>query len=195
VTAVVRLTLCATVFWVCTCPAVAHAQAEQSRLWLVGGGAFATMRGDCQTCEEEFPYRRSASILVNAGFRLSERLDVGSEVFWVPSDTADGNVRTTHFDAVAQFRPWRSSGFFVKGGAGMALVRNWVDVLGEGGINSKALSIVIGGGWVFRPTSRAGFEVFATQHAAALGDIQQADGLVSDVIGNFWSLGAAIVFR
>jgi hypothetical protein len=89
----------------------------------------------------------------------------------------------------------RSSGFFLKGGAGMALVRDWVDVLGEGGINSKALSIVIGGGWVVRPTSRAGFEVFASQHAAALGDIQRADGLVPDVIGNFWSLGAAIVIR
>jgi hypothetical protein len=78
--------------------------------------------------------------------RLSERLDVGSELFWVPSDTADGNVRTTHIDAMAQFRPWRSNGFFLKAGP-------------------------------------------------ALGDIQRADGLVPDMIGNFWSLGAAIVIR
>ena len=59
------------------------------------------MRGDCQTCEEEFPYRRSASVLANAGYRLSECLDVGTEVFSVPSDMGDGSVRTTHFDAVA----------------------------------------------------------------------------------------------
>ena len=66
-------------------------------------------------------------------------------------DTADGRIRTTHFDAVAQFRPWRSQGFFLKGGAGMAFVRNWVDATGPDAINSKALSVVIGAGWVFNP--------------------------------------------
>jgi hypothetical protein len=33
------------------------------------------------------------------------------------------------------------------------------------------------------------------QHASALGDLQTADGEIGDVIGNFWSFGAAIVFR
>ena len=122
-------------------------------------------------------------------------MDVGGEVFWMPVDTADGRIRTTHFDAVAQFRPWASQGFFLKGGAGMAFVRNWVDVLGQDSINSKALSVVIGGGWAFRPAERVGFQVFAAQHVAALGDLQTAEGDVPDVVGNFWSLGAAIVIR
>jgi hypothetical protein len=98
-------------------------------------------------------------------------------------------------DAIAQFRPWRSHGFFLKGGAGIALVRNWVDALGPESINSKALSVVIGGGWAFRTRERVGLLLLATQHAVALGDIQTADGTVDDVMGNVWSLGAAIVFR
>lgn len=61
--------------------------------------------------------------------------------------TCSGHVRTTHVDAVAQFRPWASHGFLLKGGAGMAFVRNWVDAAGPNAINSKVLWVVIGGGW------------------------------------------------
>jgi hypothetical protein len=169
--------------------------AETSKLWLTAGVAFAAMHGDCQTCEEEYPYRHSTSVLANIGYRVNERMDVGAEVFWIPSETADGTVRTTHFDAVAQFRPWASRGFFVKGGAGMALIRNWVDVIGQDAFNSKALSVVIGTGWSFRPAQRIGLQVFASQHVAALGDLQTAEEEIPDVIGNFWSIGVAIVIR
>ena len=166
-----------------------------SKLWLVAGGAFTTLRGDCQTCEQDFPYRHAPSVLGNIGYRVTDRMDGGADVVWVGTDTRDGRIRTIHFDAVAQFRPWRSQGFFVKGGAGMAFVRNWVDATGPGSIKSKALSVVIGTGWVFSPTSRIGLQVFGMQRAGAIGDLQTATGEVPDVIGNFWSLGAGIVFR
>lgn len=168
---------------------------QTSKLWLTAGVAFATLRGDCQTCEEDYPYRHSTSVLANIGYRVNERMDVGGEVFWMPAETAEGTVRTTHFDAVAQFRPWASRGFFVKGGAGMALLRNWVDVIGQDSFNSKALSVVIGTGWAFRPARRLGLQVFASQHVAALGDFQTAAEDVPDVVGNFWSIGVAVVIR
>ena len=180
-------------------PATALAQDAQSapasHLWLVAGVASGTMRGACQTCEEETPYRHSTGVLGNLGYRVNPRMDVGAEIFWMPADTASGRVRTTHFDAVAQFRPWVSRGFFLKGGAGMAFVRNWVDGAGPNAINSKALSVVIGGGWHFRPSSRLGVELFASQHAAAIGDLKTADADVPDIMGNFWSIGAALVIR
>lgn len=176
-------------------PAPCAAQAGESRLWLVAGGASATVRGDCQTCEEDYPYRNGGGVLVNAGYRANPRMDVGAEIFWVPMETESGSTRSTHFDAVAQFRPWRTQGFFLKGGAGMAFVRNWVDTLGSDAINSKALSVVVGGGWVFRPEHRVGVELFVSQHAAALGDFQTSETDVPDVIGNFWSIGVALVFR
>jgi hypothetical protein len=166
-----------------------------SRLWLVAGGAFVAQRGDCQTCEEEFEYRHAGGVLADIGYSVTRRMDVGGELFWTSSETASGHIRTTQLDAIAQFRPWTSHGFFLKGGAGMAFVRNWVDASGPDAINSKALSVVIGGGWAFRPGERVGLQIFATQHASALGDLQTADGDIGDVIGNFWSFGAAIVFR
>ncbi len=177
-------------------PAVPRDEAaEASRLWLVAGGTFATVRGDCQTCEEDFPYRHSGGILANVGYRVNDRMDVGGELFWTPMDSAQGQIRTTHIDAVAQFRPWASQGFFVKGGTGMAFVRNWVDAIGPDPINSKAWSVVIGGGWVFRPAARVGLQVFGAQHVAALGDLQTAEEDIPDVVGNFWTLGVAIVIR
>ena len=168
---------------------------DESRLWIVAGSAFATLRGDCQTCEEGFPYRHAGSILGNVGYIVNDRMDVGAEVFWMPVDTAEGHVKTTHLDAVAQFRPWASRGFFIKGGAGMAFVRNWVDAIGTGSINSKALSVVIGAGWEFSPGGRVGMQVFGSQHVAALGDLATADVEIPDVVGNFWSMGVALVLR
>jgi hypothetical protein len=122
-------------------------------------------------------------------------MNVGAEIFWVPLETASGSLNATHIDAVAQFRPWRTHGFFLKGGAGMAFIRNWVDTIGPGAINSKALSVVVGGGWAFRTEKRVGFEVFASQHAGALGDLKTATADVPDVMGNYWSIGGALVFR
>src|SRR6187402_1896223 len=74
-----------------------------SKVWFVAGGAFATMRGDCQTCEQDFPYRHAGAVLVDVGYRVNPRMDVGTEVFWMPVETAHGTIRATHFDAVAQF--------------------------------------------------------------------------------------------
>jgi hypothetical protein len=176
-------------------PALCAAQSETSRLWIVAGGASATIRGDCQTCEEDYPYRNGGGILADVGYRINPRMDVGVEFFWVPMETESGTIRATHVDAVAQFRPWQTRGFFFKGGAGMAFVRNWVDTLGPDAINSKALSVVIGTGWAFRTDKRVGWQLFASQHAGALGDLKTADSDVPDVMGNYWSIGAALVFR
>lgn len=176
-------------------PALCAAQSETSRLWIVAGGASATTRGDCQTCEADYPYRNGGGILGNVGYRINPRMDIGMEVFWVPMETGSGTIRTTHFDAVAQFRPWQTRGFFFKGGAGMAFIRNWVDIIGTDAINSKALSVVVSAGWAFRTEKRVGWQMFASQHAGALGDLQTNAGEVPDVMGNYWSIGAALVFR
>jgi hypothetical protein len=176
-------------------PADAATSNATSNVWFTAGGTFSTLRGDCQTCETDTPYRHSGGVVADIGYRVNRRMDVGGEVFWMPVDTAGGHTRTTHVDAVAQFRPWESQGFFLKGGAGMAFVRNWVDALDAEGINSKALSIVMGAGWAFRMEKRLGFQLVATQHAAALGDFLTASGAVPDVMGNYWSLGASIVIR
>jgi hypothetical protein len=200
-----RRLLAIAVLTVVLAPSIAFAQAAApspaselpagSNLWLVVGGLFTTLRGDCQECEGDYPYRHTGGIYVDAGRRLGSRLDVGLQTFWSRFDTAAGHINGTHLDAVASFRPWDAHGFFIKGGAGMALIRNWVDTIGNGAINSKALSVVIGAGWTFRPASRIGLQLVAEQYAAALGDLQTATGEVPDVMGNYWTLGAGIVIR
>jgi hypothetical protein len=77
----------------------------------------------------------------------------------------------------------------------MAFLRNWVDAVGPSPINQKALSVVIGAGWAFRPAGRVGVQIFGSQHAGAIGDLQNPGGDVQDVMGNFWSIGAAVVIR
>jgi hypothetical protein len=186
------------VAWLFPQPALAQdagRDSAPSRLWIVAGTGSGTIRGHCQDCEQEFPFRHGGAIVADVGYRVSSRLDVGADLFWMQWHNDSGRLRATAFDAVAQFRPWSSKGFFVKGGAGMALVRNWVRTLGPNPDNSKALAVVIGGGWEFDLKGRFGFQLFAMQHVGALGDLQTVNGAVSDVTGNFWSLGAAIVIR
>jgi hypothetical protein len=189
--------------WMCVfvwlIPAPAMAQEAQppspSRLWIVVGGASGTLRGHCQDCAQDFPFRHGPALTGDAGYRVNPRMDVGVDVFWMQWRNDSGRIRATAIDAVAQFRPWTSKGFFLKGGAGMAFVRNWVHTIGPHPDDSKALAVVFGGGWEFNPKGRLGLQLFATQHVGALGDLQTTNGAVADVTGNFWSLGAAIVIR
>ena len=182
-------------------PASALAQDAQpptpppSRLWIVAGGAPVTLRGHCQDCGVTFPYRHSGAFVGNAGYRVNSRMDVGADLFWIRWNNESGRIRATALEAVAQFRPWSSKGFFLKGGAGMAFVHNFVHTLGPHPDKSKALAVVIGGGWEFNPKGPLGLQLFAMQHTGALGDLQTVNGPIADVTGNFWSLGAAIVIR
>jgi len=180
-------------------PASAVAQEVQpappSRLWIVAGGATTTLRGHCQDCEQDFPFRHGGAITGNGGYRVNPRVDVGGDVFWIQWNNESGHIYATALNGVVQFRPWKTKGFFVKGGAGMAFVHNYVHTLGPHPDRQKALSVVFGGGWEFIPKGRLGLQLFATQYVGALGDLQTAGGAVGDVTANFWSLGAAIVIR
>ena len=200
-----RVALCVVLAWLI--PASARAQEVQptlakdtqaappSRLWIVAGGASGTLRGHCQNCEQDFPFRHGGALVGNAGYRVNSRMDVGADVFWMQWKNESGRIRATAVNGVAQFRPWESKGFFVKGGAGMAFVRNWVQTMGPNPDDQKALSVMLGGGWEFNPAGPLGLQLFAMQHVGALGDLQTANGPIADVSANFWSLGAAIVIR
>ena len=94
--------------------------------------SFATVRGDCQDVRRGFPLpSRRRHPRQRRLSRERAAWTSAAELFWMPVDSAGGRIRTTHLDAVAQFRPWASQGFFLKGGAGMAFVRNWVDAIGR----------------------------------------------------------------
>ncbi len=175
--------------------------ADQSRTWIVIGGTTTTLRGDCQEgcpAHGTGAYLHTGSVLGVAGFRITPQADAGLEVSWVPASTAAGDdVRVTFLLATGQFRPWTSNGFFLRGGMGMAFVRNFTFDAADSvpPITSKALGLTYGAGWAFWREKRVGFELFGAQHMAALGDFVSGGVNNENVIANFWSLGAAIVIR
>jgi len=201
-----RLRRCIAVAWIVLTPCLARAQETAvppfdgepaSRTWIVVGGASTTLLGDCTGCAAD-TYLHSGSVVGNIGLSINRRTDVGAEVFWMPQTLGTGDrTRVTFLMGAIQFRPWQSRGFLLKGGIGMAFLRNWLDVAEDSAppIRSKAFALNIGAGWEWRVRGRIGVQAFGTQHAAALGDLQTSQGTVENVMGNFWSVGGAVVLR
>jgi hypothetical protein len=172
---------------------------ETSRLWLVAGAASTTKTGHCRNCPDAGPYSTSGSLLVNVGGRVNDRMDAGLELAVMPgeADSGDRN-RVSMYLGVVQFTPWASRGFFLKGGIGMGFVRNWVYSDGATATDpytSKALSVAYGAGWAFRTNRRLGLQVYGAHHAIALGDLPTSTLTAENIMGNLWSIGAAIVVR
>jgi len=194
-----RLLLCAVLSGLVPVSAFAQtaapAPAPPTRIWFAVGGGFVTLQGHCGDCGQAFPYRNTGAVVGNAGYRVTTRMDVGADLFWTQWENDSGHIQATALNGVAQFRPWESKGFFLRGGAGMAFVRNFVRTLGPNSDNSKALALLIGTGWAFPVTHRVGLQLFATERVGALGDLQTAAGTVNDVSANFWTIGTSIVFR
>lgn len=182
-------------------PSTAADTSGESNMVIVLGGTSTTLRGDCQedcVAHGTGAYLHTGSVLGIVGFRVNRQMDTGIEVSWVPATSqANAEIRSTFLLATAQLRPWESRGFFLRGGMGMAFVRNFVyDGTGTlPPITSKALGLTYGAGWTFRRNQRVGLQVFGAQHVAALGDFQTGGVTIENVIGNFWSAGAAIVIR
>ena len=164
--------------------------------WIVVGGSSTTLLGDCTDCPAD-TYVHDGGVLAIVGTPLSPRTDIGGQLFWVPSSSAAGEpINTTYVMGTFQFRPWGSSGFFVRFSSGMAFVRNWVvDTDTSTSFTSKAFALEIGGGWEWRFARHFGTQVFGSQHVAALGDLETATTRVENVMGNFWSVGGGIVIR
>ena len=168
-----------------------------SRKWIVIGAAATSLLGDCTDCEAD-NYLHSGSVMGKAGVAISQRIDVGGELVWVPVTSAAGqHLRVTFLMASVQFRPWTTNGFFLNAGMGMAFIGNWlvtvpVDAPPQ---RSKAFGLGLGAGWEWRTRGPVGVQVFGGQYVAALGDLQTDTGTAENVVGNFWSIGSAVVIR
>jgi len=164
--------------------------------WVVVGGSSTTLLGDCTDCPAD-TYVHSGGVLAIVGSPLTPRTDIGAQIFWVPASSAAGDqINSTYVMGTFQFRPWGSKGFFVRVSSGMAFVRNWVvETNATESFTSKAFALEIGGGWEWRFARRFGAQAFASQHVATLGDLETATTRVENVVGNFWSVGGAIVIR
>jgi len=171
--------------------------APTSGPWLVVGGGSTSLLSDCTDCENT-NYVHTGSLLVDFGRAANPRFDFGVEFLWVPSKSSSGDyVRTAFVSGVVQFRPWKSKGFFIRGSSGMAFVRNWIvtPTISTADARSKAFALGLTAGWEWRANNHWGAQVFGAQHVAALGDLSTTFGTIQNVVGNFWTVGGAIVIR
>jgi hypothetical protein len=170
---------------------------RSSRMWIVIGAAATSVLGDCTDCEAD-NYLHSGSVMGKGGVAINQRIDVGGELVWVPVESEAGqHLRVTFLMASVQFRPWTTRGFFLNAATGMAFIGNWlvtipVDAPPQ---RSKAFGLEVGAGWEWRTRGPVGVQVFGGQYVAALGDLETDAGTAQNVVGNFWSIGTAIVIR
>jgi hypothetical protein len=178
-------------------PAPARAEPAAGDLYVRAGFLSTTFLGDCTDCEGA-QYRSTGSLLAAAGWTLNRRTDLGIEILRVFSqETESDRIRVTFLLGSVQFRPWRTRGFLLKAGAGMAFVHNWILQLeGEDpAFRSKAFALDLGAGWEWRLSRHFGAQILGAQHVAALGDLETSERTVENVMGNFWSVGGAVVIR
>ena len=193
----------ATALWLMPVPAAAqNASAAtgasfDSKPWIVVSGGSTTMLGDCDQCENE-NYLHGGHMRVTAGASIKERTDLGVQLLWVPQTLTTGDkIKVFFVMGGAQFRPWKTRGFFLTTEAGMAFLRNWLDVFEPQNppIRSKAFALGIGAGWAWRTRSHFGLQISGSHDVAALGDLQTSVTTAQNVVGNFWSVGAGLVIR
>src|SRR5262245_3570859 len=107
---------------------------ERSGLWFGIGGGFGSAGvswGECGASDGE----SSCAGYLKGGWTLSPRTLVGMELnLWSKDDSSDqefrGTINMYNFSGTVTLYPQPANGFFVKGGAGVALLD--VDVKGLG---------------------------------------------------------------
>lgn len=175
--------------------------APGSRVWIVAGAGFSLARAGCATCDRAGVLNRSRSLLLDAGVRINPKVDAGIELHWVSSRVeSEAPVRTTFILALAQLRPWHQRGFFMRVGMGIGFAGNGLYNPIENTLappyTTNALGLTYGAGWVFSPYHRIAFQTHATHHVAALGELTSTTGtVVKNVVGNYWTIGTAVVIR
>jgi hypothetical protein len=171
------------------------------RMWIVAGVGYAAARAGCTTCDPEGVVTQSYPILVDAGVRVTPRVDAGIELYWVRLKVnGEDPIQTTFVLGLVQMRPWVERGLFVRADMGIGIAGNGLfnpagPVLAPP-YTTNALAINFGVGWEFKVNRRFAVQVHGLQHVAALGELTtEAGERIRNVVGNYWTVGVAIVIR
>jgi hypothetical protein len=173
---------------------------QRPGLWLVAGGGGVLARGHCDLCDRQGVFLYSPGILVDAGIQINRRVDVGVELSFVSSRFEEFDpIRTTFVLGVGQFRPWTDRGLSLRGGMGVGFVGNGLYNLTQRDMKppytTNALGVALGIGWEFLRDDRLTFQILATQHVAAIGELTTEHGSIQNVVGNYWLVGGMLVIR
>jgi len=170
------------------------------RLWIVGGAGYASARAGCDTCDQAV-FSDSRSVTIIGGVHVTPRIEAGIETQWVALKVSGGDpMRTTFILGTAQLRPWVQHGFFLRTGMGIGIVgRGLYSPIGpalEPPYTTNALGLVYGAGWTFKVKNRWALQAHAMHYVASLGELALPNGTtMTNVVGNYWTVGMAIVVR
>jgi len=162
--------------------------------WVGGGGGYIAGRLDCDNCQEDPPYGDNGAYLFQGGVRMSERLHIGGEIFTFGRTIQDIHFRQSYLLGIAQFRPWASQGFFLKGGYGMAFVKEVVPG-GDDIIRTWGMGLTYGAGWIIDAGQHVSVAPYGAHYVTTVGDVPTPLGTAENVVGNGWFVGAAIMIR
>lgn len=203
-----RVFLAVSLAWALLMPAAASAQLVAAtpnplspRIWLVVGSGFSAARAGCFECDPAGVVTQSYPLLVDAGLRVTSRMDAGVELYWVRLKVnAEDPIQTTFVLGLVQFKPWADRGLFLRAGMGLGIAGNGLyNPIGPPlapPFTTNALAINYGIGWEFAINRRWAMQVHALHHVAALGELTtQAGEHIRNVVGNYWTVGGAIVIR
>jgi hypothetical protein len=94
---------------------------EREGFWIGLGAGYGSAAAKCDDCEANGREKGPAGFL-KLGGTLNQKVLLGAE-FNIWSDSAEGEALNFYTGtATITFYPWASSGFFVKGGAGVSFV-------------------------------------------------------------------------
>jgi hypothetical protein len=164
--------------------------------WFGVGVGYGAFRTDCTNCERDDLYSSGGSLSLNGGVVVNDQVDAGGEIFWASTAIDAGTYRAAFLLGTVQFRPWRTRGFYLKGGLGLAFVRARITVEGQT-IEStpKGLGVHYGAGWMFGRDRRVSFAPFGAHYVASLGDIPTAAGTADNPVSNVWFAGVTVFVR
>ncbi len=107
------------------------------------------------------------------------------------------SLRDTHLLGIFQFRPFAGLGFFLKGGYGMALVKDVLPLAGGGEATFRTwgMGVMYGAGWIFGAKRRVSFAPTAATYITTVGDVRGVQATAQNVVINGWFAGAVVMFR
>jgi hypothetical protein len=164
------------------------------------GAGFGSATLSCSSCSS----RRESSIagLIRAGVAVSQRFALGVEATGWSKDfgnpTSDATERTWFADLVAQWYPVQTAGFFVKGGGGIAAIREDITTTGlpQTRIDANSSDLVAGLGWDYPVARQLWVTPYADFHHAPQRNAKVNGAASGERLGvNLVHIGIAATWR
>lgn len=171
--------------------------AAQNDFWLSVGGGAALNRVDCTTCEEINRYWGSSGF-IRAGGTVSPHIKVGGELHFWQATIEDTDAYVRGIQAIVNWYPSTSGGFFGQVGLGLSRIRSSFDV-GEEVVRAAetGLNVSAGVGWDV-PLSK-GKGMYLTPRIASVvvpvATIDTPAGPLANVVSTIFRFELGLTFR